>query len=197
MWGKYAYDPAARKKAYLDNLKQVYKKALMLDIIAQLTGGTSRSKEYLKMATTKLDAVDQFDQEQRVSNIWKQVFTGTNGQFYMPKNKREAAERAHFFGGDPKTVASIFGSVPEERKVQYYREDPKKPGEWQHQRFTEDPGPSWIAGQARSETPGGDKLLADRKMERYNQLLYKYQDATGEDKEVALRNLNNWASFAK
>ena len=198
LWGKYAYDPAARKKVYLDNLKQVYKKALMLDIIAQLTGGKSRSKEYLKMATTKLDAVDQFDQEQRVSNIWKQVFTGTNGQFYMPKNKREAAERAHFFGGDPTTVKNIFGSVPEKTcKVQYYRQDPKDPTKWQHQRFTEDPGPSWIAGQARSETPGGDKLLADRKMERYNQLLYKYQDATGEDKEAALRNLENWASFAK
>ena len=198
LWGKYAYDPAARKKVYLDNLKQVYKKALMLDIIAQLTGGKSRSKEYLKMATTKLDAVDQFDQEQRVSNIWKQVFTGTNGQFYMPKNKREAAERAHFFGGDPTTVKNIFGSVPEKTgKVQYYRQDPKDPTKWQHQRFTEDPGPTWIAGHARSETPGGDKLLADRKMERYNQLLYKYQDATGEDKEAALRNLENWASFAK
>ena len=198
LWGKYAYDPAARKKVYLDNLKQVYKKALMLDIIAQLTGGKSRSKEYLKMATTKLDAVDQFDQEQRVSNIWKQVFTGTDGQFYMPKDKREAAERAHFFGGDPKTVSSIFGSVPEEkRKVQYYREDPNDPDKWEVIRSDVDPGPTFIAGTPRSKTPGGDKLLADKKLERYNQLLYTYQNATGEGKEAALRNLENWASFAK
>ena len=197
MWGKYAYDPAARKKVYLDNLKQVYKKALMLDIIAQLTGGKSRSKEYLKMATTKLDAVDQFDQEQRVSNIWRQVFTGTDGEFYMPKTKREASERAHFFGGDPKTVASIFGSVPEERKVQYYREDPSNPKKWEVTRSDVDPGPTWIAGQPRSKTPAGDELLADRKMDRYNQLLSTYESATGEDKVSALRNLENWASFAK
>ena len=197
LWGKYAYDPAARKKAYLDNLKQVYKKALMLDIIASLTGGKSRSKEYLKMATNKLDAIDQFDQEQRVSNIWKQVFTGTDGQFYMPKNKREAAERAHFFGGDPKTVSSIFGSVPEERKIQYYRKDPNKTNEWEIIRSDVDPGPSYIAGQPRSKTPSGDELLADRKMKRYNDLLATYDSATGEDKVVALRNLENWASFAK
>ena len=199
LWGKYAYDPAARKKAYLDNLKQVYKKALMLDIIAQLTGGRSRSKEYLKMATGKLEAIDQFDQEQRVSNIWKQVFTGPDGQFYMPKDKREAAKRAHFYGGDPKTVASIFGSVPEEkRKVQYYRPDPNDPtNKWEIIRSSDDPGPTYIAGAPRTSTPGGDRLLADKKLDRYNQLLYAYQNATGDDKKAALRNLDNWASFAK
>ena len=104
IWGKYAYDPAARKKAYLDNLKKIYRKAMLLDAIAALTGGESRSKQYLQMATGRLNEIDKFDEEERISNIWREVFTNDEGKFDMPSSKSEAGRRAAQLGASPKLL---------------------------------------------------------------------------------------------
>ena len=198
IWGKFAYDPAARKKYYLDGMKDIYKKAMLLNLIALATGGESQAEAFIKAKTGELKLIDKFDEEERITNIWKEVFTDANGNPYMPKTKREAAERAGRTGAQPQLISSIFGSVPEaKKKTQYYREDQADGTKWEVKRFDSDPGPGWIEGTPRSTSPRGDQLLADKKLDRYNQLLYSYQNATGDDKEAALRNLDNWASFAK
>jgi len=155
IWGKYAYDPKARRKFYLDNLKDIWRKALLMDVVANLTGGQSMSKRYLEMATGRLDAMEKFNEEDRISNIWKDVFTDANGNFYMPKTKREAAERAAKTGARPAVIKDIFGSVPDvKKKAQYHRVDPKDPTKWEHQRFEVEPDTDdWIAGKAGSRSP--------------------------------------------
>tara|TARA_R100000656_G_scaffold120582_1_gene94952 strand:- start:429 stop:2273 length:1845 start_codon:yes stop_codon:yes gene_type:complete len=158
IWGKYAYDPAARKKAYLDNLKKIYRKAMLLDAIAALTGGESRSKQYLQMATGRLDAIDKFDEEERVSNIWREVFTNDEGKFDMPASKTEAARRAAQLGASPKTIKDIFGSISEEKKRdQYFKVDPNDPAKWEIKRFDSDPGEEWIRGTPTATSPVKDK----------------------------------------
>jgi len=158
IWGRYAYDPAARKKAYLDNLKKIYRKAMLLDAIAALTGGESRSKQYLQMATGRLDAIDKFDEEERVSNIWREVFTNDEGKFDMPASKTEAARRAAQLGASPKTIKDIFGSISEEKKRdQYFKVDPNDPAKWEIKRFDSDPGEEWIRGTPTATSPVKDK----------------------------------------
>ena len=158
IWGKYAYDPAARKKAYLDNLKKIYRKAMLLDAIAALTGGESRSKQYLQMATGRLDAIDKFDEEERVSNIWREVFTNDEGKFDMPSSKSEAGRRAAQLGASPTTIKDIFGSISEEKKRdQYFKVDPNDPTKWEIKRFDSDPGEEWIRGTPTATSPVKDK----------------------------------------
>ena len=165
IWGKYAYDPTARRKFYLDNLKDIWRKALLMDVVANLTGGQSMSKRYLEMATGRLDAMEKFNEEERISNIWREVFTDANGNFYMPKTKREAAERAGKTGARPAVIKDIFGSVPDvKKKVQYHRVDPKDPTKWENKRFDPDVEPSeeWITGASRSTSPQTEDIYLGR-----------------------------------
>ena len=163
IWGKYAYDPKARRKFYLDNLKDIWRKALLMDVVANLTGGQSMSKRYLEMATGRLEQMEKFNEEERISNIWREVFTDANGNFYMPKTKREAAERAGKTGARPAVIKDIFGSVPDvKKKVQYHRVDPKDPTKWEHKRFEadEDVPDEWISGKAGSKSPEAEEIAS-------------------------------------
>ena len=112
IWGKYAYDPKARAKKFNEGMNSIWKKMALLNAIAVMTGNKSMAPAYMEMAMAKLDRMDKFEEEGRVSSIWKEVFTGPNGEFYMPKNKTEAAERAAKAGGSPTTIKDIFGAVP-------------------------------------------------------------------------------------
>ena len=165
IWGKYAYDPKARRKFYLDNLKDIWRKALLMDVVANLTGGTSMSKRYLEMATGRLEQMEKFNEEERISNIWREVFTDANGNFYMPKTKREAAERAGKTGARPAVIKDIFGSVPDvKKKVQYHRVDPNDPTKWENKRFDPDEEPSeeWITGASRTTSPDTEDIYTSR-----------------------------------
>ena len=98
---------------------------MLLDAIAALTGGESRSKQYLEMATSRLNEIDKFDEEERISNIWREVFTNDEGKFDMPSSKSEAGRRAAQLGASQTTIKDIFGSISEEKKRdQYYKVDP-------------------------------------------------------------------------
>jgi len=112
IWGKYAYDPKARAKKFNEGMNSIWKKMALLNAIAVMTGNKSMAPAYMEMAMAKLERMDKFEEEGRVSSIWKEVFTGPNGEFYMPKNKTEAAERAAKAGGSPTTIKDIFGAVP-------------------------------------------------------------------------------------
>ena len=156
VWGKFAYDPAARKKYFLDGMKDIYKKAMLLNLIAVMTGGESQAAAFIEAKTAELKMVDKFDEEERITNIWKEVFTDATGNPYMPKDKREAAERAGRTGARPSVIKDIFGAVPEAKaKQQYHRVDPKDPTKWEHKRFPagEEPSDEWVSGKAGSKSP--------------------------------------------
>jgi len=112
VWGKYAYDPKARAKKFNEGMSSIYRKVALLNAIAALTGNKSMAQDYMKMAMAKLEKMDKFDEEARVVGIWREVFTGPNGEFYMPKNKTEAANRAAKAGASPTTIKDVFGAIP-------------------------------------------------------------------------------------
>ena len=171
IWGKYAYDPKARRKFYLDNLKDIWRKALLMDVIANLTGGQSMSKRYLEMATGRLEQMEKFNEEERISNIWREVFTDANGNFYMPKTKREAAERAGKTGARPAVIKDIFGSVPDVKKRdQYFRVNPNDKTKWEIIRPEEDPGEGWVRGTPTARAPLSDKDIYMERFEDWQEL---------------------------
>ena len=171
IWGRYAYDPAARRKFYLDQLKDIWRKAMLMDVVANLTGGKSMSSRYIQMATGRLDATDKFNEEERISNIWKEVFSDAEGNFYMPKTKREAAERAARTGAQPKLISSIFGSVPEtKKKDQYFRVNPNDKTQWEIIRPDEDPGKGWVRGTPTARAPLSDKDIYMERFEDWQEL---------------------------
>jgi len=156
VWGKFAYDPTARKKYFIDGMRDIYKKAMLLNLIAVMTGGESQAAAFIEAKTAELKMIDKFDEEERITNIWKEVFTDANGNPYMPKSKREAAERAGRTGARPEVIKDIFGAVPEAKeKKQYHRVDPKDPTKWEHKRFPagEDVPDEWVSGKAGSKSP--------------------------------------------
>jgi len=171
IWGKYAYDPKARRKFYLDNLKDIWRKALLMDVVANLTGGQSMSKRYLEMATGRLEQMEKFNEEERISNIWREVFTDANGNFYMPKTKREAAERAGKTGARPAVIKDIFGSVPDVKKRdQYFRVNPNDKTKWEIIRPEEDPGEGWVRGTPTARAPLSDKDIYMERFEDWQEL---------------------------
>ena len=125
MYGKFARDPQARKQQYLDQLNKIFKNSMMLNAIAQLTGGQSQANAYLRMATSKMDAIDKFDQEQRLQDIWKNIYFDQNGEYRAPGNWDKAFEMATVLGASPQEaseIASIAYKKPdrdEEKKSAY------------------------------------------------------------------------------
>ncbi len=113
MYGKYARDPKARKQQYLDQISKIYRNAMILNAIAELTGGRSQAGMYVKMATGKLDAIEKFDQEERMHAIFKDVFIDENGQFRQGFDYYSARDRILEIGGSVEEAnelaASIFG----------------------------------------------------------------------------------------
>lgn len=125
MYGKFAQDPAARKQQYLDGLDKIYRNAMLLNAIAALTGGTSQAGSYVKMATAKMDAIDKFDQETRLHNIWNTIYFDENGEFRAPGSWDKAFEMATVLGASPEEasdIASVAYKKPdrdEEKKSSY------------------------------------------------------------------------------
>ncbi len=107
MYGKYARDPKARKQQYLDQISKIYRNAMILNAIAELTGGRSQAGMYVKMATDKLDAIEKFDNEERMHGIWKDVFFDQSGQFRSPSNWQETYNAAIKLGATPEEAKEL------------------------------------------------------------------------------------------
>ena len=134
MYGKFAQDPAARKKQYLDGLDKIYRNAMLLNAIAAFTGGTSQAGAYVKMATAKMDAIDKFDQEERLHNIWNTIYFDENGEFRAPGSWDKAFEMATVLGASPQEasdIASVAYDKPDrdkeeektniEKEIEFYK----------------------------------------------------------------------------
>jgi len=113
-WGSLADDPKKRRDAYLGSIKNIYMKKMMLDSIANLTGGVSQGGSWAEMAIAELDAVEKFDSEQRLHNQWKALFFNENGDYNPPKNRKEAMERGQKLGYDSDQMKDIMSVFPKE-----------------------------------------------------------------------------------
>ena len=122
VWGKYTYSPKERHNKFMEQLNSIYMKAAWLDVIASITGGTSQSAQYISRATGKLEMMAKFDQEERVYNIWRDVYHDENGNYDPPKSKKEAAERARRLGASPEETQKIYGwSEEQDDLVSWWR----------------------------------------------------------------------------
>lgn len=129
VYGKYTYSPKERHNKFMEQLNSIYMKAAWLDVIASLTGGTSQSAQYISRATSKLEMMAKFDQEERVYNIWRDVYHDENGNYDPPKNKKEAAERARRLGASPEETQKIYGWSEEQADlVEWWRKSDNEQG---------------------------------------------------------------------
>ena len=119
-WGKWTYNPKERREKFMSQLNAIYKKAAWLDAIAALTGGRSRSAQYIERAVGKLEAITKFDQEERLYNIWRDVYFDKDGNYNAPRSKREAAELARRLGASPAETKSIYGWAEEGEDLQQW-----------------------------------------------------------------------------
>lgn len=106
-YGPYARDPKKRKKVYLEELNKIYRNAMILNIIAQLTGGRSMANDYIKMATVKMDAAQKFDEEARMQGIWNETFFDANGKFRQGMSWQDIYETAIQRGASPQEAKEI------------------------------------------------------------------------------------------
>ena len=119
-WGKWTYKPKERRDKFMKQLNNIYMKGAMLDAIAAFSGGQSRSAEYIERAIGKLDAITKFDQEERIYNIWHDVYYNREGVYDPPKSKKEASDRARQLGASPAETKAIYGWAEEGEDLQQW-----------------------------------------------------------------------------
>lgn len=113
-WGSLADNPRQRKQAYLDSIKNIYMKKMLLDGIANLTGGKSQGDTWAQMAIAELDAIEKFDSEERTHRKWKALFFNEDGTYNPPKNREEAIERGGQLGYDADQMKDILTVFPKD-----------------------------------------------------------------------------------
>jgi hypothetical protein len=113
-WGSLADNPRQRKQAYLDSIKNIYMKKMLLDGIANLTGGKSQGDTWAQMAIAELDAIEKFDSEERTHSKWKALFFNEDGTYNPPKNREEAIERGGKLGYDADEMKDILTVFPKD-----------------------------------------------------------------------------------
>ena len=156
-WGKWTYKPRERRDRYMEQLNSIYRKGAWLDAIAALSGNPSRSGAYIQRAVAKMEAMQMFDQEERVYNIWRDVYFSPDGTYDPPANKAEAARRARRLGASPAEVKKIYGWTETSPDLQqWYRYvDGELETTTVKGKKTEPKGDGWIMGKppAPSTTP--------------------------------------------
>ena len=121
-WGKWTYSPRERRDKFMEQLNSIYMKAAWLDAIAAITGGTSKASQYIERASQKLEMMTKFDQEERLYNIWRDVYYDQDGNYDAPASKKEAAERARRLGASPEETNKIYGWAEEQADlVEWWR----------------------------------------------------------------------------
>jgi hypothetical protein len=118
-WGSLADNPKERKRAYLSSIKNIYMKKMLLDGMAQLTGGKSQGDTWARMAIAELDAIDKFDSEERVHQQWKALFFNEDGTYNPPKNREQAMKRGQrmgFSSDQMKDILTVFPKSDSDKK---------------------------------------------------------------------------------
>ena len=101
-------------------------KKMLLDGIAQLTGGVSQGAAWSGMALAELDAMEKFDSEERLHQQHKALFFREDGTYDPPKNRKEAIKRGQMLEyslDQMKDILTIFpkakSDIPLQQTVEY------------------------------------------------------------------------------
>ena len=112
IYANYNYDPKQKLAEYEKAMRSIYAKSLLLDAIAQFTGGKSQAKRFVDMSISRMEMEEKFDDQERLLNIQRGVYYDENGVYDPPKNEQEAFERVIAFGGSPALAEKIAGYAP-------------------------------------------------------------------------------------
>lgn len=114
IWGNYAYDPEDAQKRYEDSMQDILRKSMMLNLLAQLTGGKSMAAPFVEMSTKRLEIEEKFKDQGRLQDIQRGIYYTQDGLYDPPKNQQEAFDRAMKFGASPALAEKISGYAPAE-----------------------------------------------------------------------------------
>ena len=123
IWAKFPQDIDSREERYLHALKEMYKKAAILNVIANLTGQESMAPKFMELAADRFEKLEGFEGERRLANIAKVVFFREDGSLAIPPSKQAAFERAMKAGASLSEAQVISGYMDDEEK--------EKPKEWE------------------------------------------------------------------
>ena len=117
IWGNFSRDSGSKRTKYLSAMNDMYKKMMILNVIAALTGSESQAPLFMEMAMAKMQAMDKFDGMERLDNIRRGVFYTEDGKFDPPKSRLMAFRRAIRFGANEKEATSLSGHHPTPSKT--------------------------------------------------------------------------------
>jgi hypothetical protein len=100
---------AQKRKRYLDALNDIFTKAMILNVIANITGSESNAGFFVKMALAKLEAFDKFDGQERLENLSQVVFFDADGKYSPPLSKQDAYNRARRAKASQKEAEHLSG----------------------------------------------------------------------------------------
>jgi hypothetical protein len=117
IWDNFSRDSGSKRTKYLSAMNDIYKKMMILNVIAALTGSESQAPLFMEMAMAKMQAMDKFDGMERLDNIRRGVFYTEDGKFDPPKSRLTAFRRAIRFGANEKEATSLSGHHPAPSKT--------------------------------------------------------------------------------
>lgn len=147
IWGNFAYNPEEAKQRYEDSMKNIYVKSMLLNSIAQLTGGKSQAPAFVAMATKRMEMEEAFRDQSRLQNIQRGIYYTEDGVYDPPKNAQEAFDRALKFGSGAELASKISGYVPKADDTPWNNWYNLKTGEIAQYRTGDKPeGEGWVKG---------------------------------------------------
>jgi len=155
VWGSYARNPAERKRKFMKDLNNVFAKAMLINAVANFTGGTSQADNYLKTALYSLQQMLKFDEEERLYNLFRSAYFTPDGKFQPPRSQKEAYETILRLGGSAKEASALFGYHPKDE--QYYKDNGR--GGWETIRSGSDPGKPWVKGTPSGKPPSATTAI--------------------------------------
>jgi len=102
-------DIESNKQRYLNALNDIFGKAMILNLVASLTGAESNAEAFISMAQAKLNAIQDFDGKQRLQDIGRLVFFNADGTYNPPETRSAAFHRARQVGASQKDAETISG----------------------------------------------------------------------------------------
>jgi len=117
IWGNFSRDSGSKRTKYLSAMNDMYKKMMILNVIAALTGSESQAPLFMEMAMAKMKAMESFDGMERLDSIRKGVFYTEDGKFDPPKSRLMAFRRAIRFGANEKEAEALSGHHPTPSKT--------------------------------------------------------------------------------
>tara|TARA_R110002051_G_scaffold135546_1_gene208426 strand:+ start:114 stop:2132 length:2019 start_codon:yes stop_codon:yes gene_type:complete len=102
---------AQKRKRYLDAMNDIFTKAMILNVIAAMTGTESNAEFFVQMALAKMEAIEGFDGKERLENLSQVIFFDKDGNYSPPKSKQDAYNRARMAKASQKEAEHLSGHL--------------------------------------------------------------------------------------